>query len=350
MDLLPLKQSLETIAVLKQTIKSERALAELKGVLKIIPNKDILLNTLPLQEAKASSEIENIVTTNDALYKSKLDGSMDVNNKEVHSYVRALFEGYTQIKENGFLSNKTIVKMQAILEGNDAGFRTQPGTVLKNNMGETVYSPPQKKEEILDLMRNLEQYINDNNICDLNPLIKMAIIHHRFESIHPFYDGNGRTGRIINVLYLVLNSLLYMPVLYLSRYIIKHKKDYYSLLQSTRDGNNWEPWVIFILKSIEVTAIQTVNIIDDIHKLMDIYKERIKTNHPGVYSHDLIQSLFNHPYSKIEYLEKDLNISRQTASKYLNILAQAGLLKKIKHSKTFYFINVPLLDLLSEVK
>ncbi len=234
---LPITPTPETFAVLKQTALSERALAELKGALRLIPNKDILLNTLPLQEAKASSEIENIVTTDDELYISQISNQIDPTNKEIHNYVLALHKGYDIIKSKSLLTSNSICEIQATLEGNNAGFRKQAGTVLKNNFGETVYEPPQQLNVIQDLMGNLERFINDDSMSDLNPLVKMAIIHHRFESIHPFYDGNGRTGRIVNVLYLVQKGLLDLPVLYLSRYIITHKDSYYRLLQSTRQVN-----------------------------------------------------------------------------------------------------------------
>ena len=350
MNPLPITPSPETVAVLKQTALSERALAELKGVLRLIPNKDILLNTLPLQEAKASSEIENIVTTDDELYKGQVGQQIDPTSKEVHNYVSALHKGFDIITSSQILTSNNICEIQAILEGDNAGFRKQAGTVLKNNLGETVYEPPQELSAIQDLMNNLEQFINDDAMSDLNPLVKMAIIHHRFESIHPFYDGNGRTGRIINVLYLVQKGLLDIPILYLSRYIMTHKDSYYRLLQSTREDGNWEPWILFMLKGVEDTATQTTKLIEKIFRLMDQTKTRMESVLPKLVSQELIQSLFKHPYTKIEFFEEDLRVSRQTASKHLKALSENGFLEMVKQGRTHYFINQPLCHALIHVR
>ena len=256
-SLLPLDIEIETRAVLKSLARAHRALAELKGVAATIPNESILINTLSLQEAKDSSAIENIITTHDDIYRSDSTTGhfLTIAAKEVHSYANALRKGFEQVKRTGLLTNNDILEIQFHIEENRAGFRKLPGTALKNDQtGEVIYVPPQHPEEILNLMRNLEQFINDNQLADLDPLTKMAIIHHQFESIHPFYDGNGRTGRIINILYLVKQDLLSLPILYLSRFINQHKVDYYRLLQAVRTDNAWEDWVLYMLDGIEHRA------------------------------------------------------------------------------------------------
>jgi Fic family protein len=347
---LPLPLELETKQVLKSVTAANRYLAELKGVSETIPNQSILINTLALQEAKDSSAIENIITTHDEMYKAELYSDL-VNSsaaKEVQNYVRALRTGFDQVKKNHLLTCNHIIEIQETLEGNNAGFRKLPGTDLKNQAtGETIYVPPQDHETIIRLMQNLENYINDDALSDVDPLVKIAIIHHQFESIHPFYDGNGRTGRIINILYLVLKGYLDIPILYLSQYIIETKSDYYRLLQSVRDSNNWEDWVLYILKGIEVTSRQTILIIQKIRELMQKYKQDIRGNF-RFYSQDLLNNLFRHPYTKIEFLERDLNVSRLTATKYLDQLADAGYLEKQKIWRNNYYINRPLFDLLSK--
>ena len=230
---LPLAFDVETKEILKQLSKSRSALAELKGFAQIIPNETILISTLTLQEAKDSSAVENIVTTHDELYKADLnikDYIVSASTKEVLNYREAIQRGFRLVKEKGLLTNGILKQIQELLEGNIAGFRTTKGTSLKDSQGNIVYVPPQDADTINNLMANLEQFINDNEMADLDPLIKTAIIHHQFESIHPFYDGNGRTGRILIILYLVVNGLLDLPILYLSRYITHNKGEYYRLL------------------------------------------------------------------------------------------------------------------------
>ena len=344
---LPPKANLETVKILKQLSRSNRALAELKGVSKTIPNSDILINTLVLQEAKDSSEIENIITTHDDLYKSDID--IEVANsaaKEVKFYSVALKKGFELIKNHNIITTNHIVEIQKILEQNDAGIRTQAGTVLKNNStGEIIYTPPQNYNEILQLLKNLENYINAND--DIDPLIKMAVIHYQFESIHPFYDGNGRTGRIINILYLILNRLLDIPILYLSSYIIKNKQDYYRLLQEIRTKDSWEEWIIYLLKGVEETSLNTIEIIKNIRILMEETKTKLQTDLPKIYSRDLLDILFLHPYTKIEFLTERMNISRQTASNQLSRICKIGILKKKKIWKSNFYINTKLYNLLA---
>lgn len=345
---LPLHKDIETKKILKKVAYAHRALAELKGVVSTIPNENILINTLGLQEAKDSSAIENIITTQDDIYKTELnlDGFKSLNAKEVQSYISALKKGFLLIKKKGILINNDIIQIQSELEKNNAGFRKVPGTALKNaTTGEVVYTPPQDYETILDLMKNLEKFINDNSISDFDPLVKMGIIHYQFESIHPFYDGNGRTGRIINVLYLVMNDLLDLPILYLSRYIIKNKGDYYKLLQEVRETENWENWIMYMLNAVEEISKETLVLIEKIKELMAEYKTTLRNNYK-FYSHELLNNLFKHPYTKIEFVEKDLGVSRITASKYLNKLAKDGLLKKEKLGTGNYYINKKLIEIL----
>jgi Fic family protein len=347
---LPLDWDVETKTVLKSLPSAHAALAELKGIASTMPNQSILINTLGLQEAKDSSAIENIITTHDDLYKSELnlDSYKSLNAKEVQNYIAATKTGFDLITKTGLLTNRTVLKIQEVLEGNKAGFRKLPGTTLKNtSTGEIIYTPPQDPEEIKDLMTNLEKFINDKESTDFDPLVKMAIIHYQFESIHPFYDGNGRTGRIINILYLIQEKLQDLPILYLSSYIIKNKSDYYRLLQEVRTKNNWEEWLLFIIKAVDQTSRETIDLIIKIRELMMNYKRILRDNYK-FYSQDLLNNLFKHPYTKIEFIQLDLNVSRITAANYLNQLADDKLLTKKKLGTANYYINDPLFKLLSE--
>jgi Fic family protein len=346
---LPLNIDLETKTVLKRLPSAHSALAELKGIVSTIPNQNILINTLGLQEAKDSSAIENIITTHDDLYKSELnlDSFKSLNAKEVQNYISAMKKGFELTSKSGLLTNKTILKIQEELEGNKAGFRKLPGTTLINAAtGQTIYTPPQNPEEIKHLMTNLEKFINNPDLCNFDPLVKMAIIHYQFESIHPFYDGNGRTGRIINILYLILEKLQNLPILYLSNYIIKNKSDYYRLLQEVREKNNWEDWLLFMIRGIEQTSKETIDLIIQIRDLMMSYKHTLRDKYK-FYSQDLLNNLFKHPYTKIEFIQNDLNVSRITAANYLNQLANDKLLTKKKLGTGNYYINEPLFELLS---
>jgi Fic family protein len=345
---LPLYIDLETKAVLKSLPAAHAALAELKGIASTIPDQNILVNTLGLQEAKDSSAIENIITTHDDLYKTALnfDSFKSLEAKEVQNYISALKKGFELIKTNGFITNNIIVEIQKELEGNSAGFRKLPGTALKNSLtGETIYTPPQDLHEINKLMTNLEKFINDPSMCDYDPIVKMAIIHYQFESIHPFYDGNGRTGRIINILYLIIEKLQNLPILYLSNYIIQNKSDYYRLLQEIRDNENWEEWLLFMIHGIEKTARETIQLIIQIKALMMEYKHQLRDNYK-FYSQDLLNNLFKHPYTKIEFIVNDLNVSRITAANYLNKLAEDGILKKERIGTGNYYVNEKLFKLL----
>lgn len=349
--LLPPNVDLETKEVLKKLVSAKSALAELKGVAASIPNESILLNTLTLQEAKESSAIENIITTHDDIFQSDIFTQQfkSAAAKEVYSYANALRKGFELVKKNGFITKNYILEIQREIEGNNAGFRRQPGTNLINDLtGEVVYTPPQDYDSIVTLMDNLEKFVNEGGMFDVDPLIKMAIIHHQFESIHPFYDGNGRTGRIINILYLIQCGLLNLPVLYLSRYIIKHKGEYYRLLQDVRLEGVWTEWVLFMLTGVEETSYQTIELINEIKKLMMQYKHKIRSELPRIYSQDLINNLFKHPYTKIEFIMKELRVSRLTATKYLEKLVDIDLVVKQKIGRDNFYINVPLFALLSK--
>lgn len=347
---LPIQADLETKAVLKKSIEANRALAELKGAARTIPNQSILINALALQEAKDSSEIENIVTTHDELYRS-LVSSANVSTaaKEVKRYREALYKGFELVKSQNLLLTRHIVEIQSILEENNAGIRKQAGTALKNELtGEVIYRPPQDHETIMKLMHNLEEYINDASLEEFDPLVKMAIIHYQFESIHPFYDGNGRTGRIVNILYLILNDLLDLPVLYLSSYIIQTKSDYYRLLDAVRTEDAWEAWILYILEGITRTAKESVLLIEEITKLIQQTKMELRTKLPKLYSKDLLELLFKHPYTKIGFLVDELGITRKTAGLHLRAIEEIGILESVKMGRDVYFVNKRLFEVLQK--
>ena len=352
--LLPLPYDLETKTVLRQANKANRKLAELKGVAQTIPNERILISSLTLQEAKDSSAVENIVTTQDDLYRAGLDANFTLigaATKEVLFYREAINEGFKLVRNKNILALNDIKRIQEVLEQNSAGFRTTPGTQLKRSSdGAVIYTPPQDGQRIVELMSNLEQFINDDELCPIDPLVKMAIIHHQFESIHPFYDGNGRTGRIVNILYLVTSGLLDLPILYLSRYITHNKAEYYERIQAIRNatGDNsaqWEAWILYMLRGVEQTAEETIALVKNIGKLITEYKNIIRPAFGRKYSHELLNGLFYHPYTKIGHLESNMQVSRQTAAKYLDRLASLGLLQKERMGKENYYINTKLMEL-----
>ncbi len=341
----------ETPVILKAMAEAHRYLGELKGVVASIPNEHILISTLNLQESQDSSAIENIITTQDALYKFRLHPTdKDSSAKEVHSYAEALATGFALVKQQGIITLNSIVAVQHIIVGNDAGLRRLTGTKLVNERaGEAVYVPPEPSQ-VRSLLNDLEMFINNPSVSGLDPLIKMTLIHHQFESIHPFYDGNGRTGRILNILYLVQEQLLNSPVLYLSRYINHTRDDYYHLLQSTRDDREqWEQWVVYMLEGISLTAQSTIVLIQHIKQLLQEQKQHIRSQFPKVYSQDLLNNLFKNPYTKIQFLMQDLNVSRPTATRYLNTLAEAGILEKARWGRESYYLNARLIDLLFNI-
>ena len=350
---LPLIIDVETKAVLKQLARSNRALAELKGVAGTIPNENILISSLTLQEAKDSSSVENIITTQDDLYRADLaikDFTVSPAAKEVQNYREAIFHGFQLVRQHKLLTNNNIISIQNVLKHTKGGFRVTPGTCLKRDDGMLLYEPPQHPEDIVRYMGNLEAFINTPDLSDVDPLVKMAIIHHQFESIHPFSDGNGRTGRIVNILYLVINDLLDLPILYLSRFITHNKGEYYRLLQAVRDcgadnAKEWEEWILFILKGVEETSIETTAMIKAISKMMADYKAVLKPLFGTTYKHELLNNLFFHPYTKIEFVCHDMGVQRKTGAKYLDMIVAAGLLNKIKIGRENYYINERLFEL-----
>lgn len=350
---LPPKGLVESPVVLKAAALAHRQLGELKGKAGIIPNQGILIDTLVLQEALASSEIENIVTTQDEMFQATIfsDSRIKGAAKEVALYRDALRCGFDRMADtHGLLTNNIIIEMFRVLKRSQESFRSTPGTALKNEKtGEIVYVPPQDGGEVIKHMSALERFINDDAASDLDPLVKMAIVHHQFESIHPFSDGNGRIGRIVNVLYLTRVGLLDIPILYLSRYINSYKADYYRLLQSVRDDGVWEEWLLFMLDGVAKTSEQGLMLIQGIADLMADYKLRIRRDHPGLYTQDLLNNLFRHPYTRIEHLQNDLGVARQTASTYLDKLTKAGFIEKHVFGKSNYYINRPLVDLFMQV-
>jgi len=338
----------ESAAILKKLVSARSYLAELKGLAQSIPNPHMLVSSLSLQEAKDSSEIENIVTTHDELFRESLqpEASASAATKEVVRYRQALAVGWQAMSTHNLLTLNHIKEIQAAIEKHNAGFRLQVGTVLRNSVGETVYTPP-SPEYVPELMSDLERFINQPEDFVTDPLIKMALIHYQFESIHPFSDGNGRTGRIINVLYLVKEDLLNSPILYLSRAILRSKQDYYRLLQQVRDKDSWEAWVLYMLNAVEWTAKDTLKTVQAIKNKMSEYKQAIRGKYK-FYSQDLINLLFSHPYCKIEAVELSLNVNRKTAASYLNSLTEDGFLQKQKVGRDNYYINLALFNILTQ--
>jgi Fic family protein len=343
---LPPNQNFDTVNILKQLARSNRALAELKGYSDTMTNKNILINAMTINEAKDSSAIENIITTHNDIYKSLV--KQNNNNpaaKEVISYREAILNGYKLITQKQILSINMIIELQAVIEKNNAGIRKLPGTTLKNEAtGEVIYTPPYGEQIIRDYLSNLEKYINDDNFHNIDPLIKLAIIHYQFESIHPFYDGNGRTGRIINILYLVLKGLLDSPILYLSKYILNNRASYYHLLQNIRDTESWEKYILYILIGVEETAKETLDKIRYINRLFNDTVTKIKAEFPKIYSKELVELLFFEFYTKISFIEKGLGVTRKTAALYLSQLETAGIIKSEKIGRDKIYLNVKLYE------
>ncbi len=342
LPLLPPGVELESRAVLKQAIAANRVLANLRGLAAKIPNQGMLINSIVLQEARLSSEIENIVTTNDELYRAAADadGKTDPHTKEVLRYRQALYRGFQALKERPLNAN-LFIEIVRLIKQVDLGIRAVPGTALKNDLGEVIYTPPEGESRIRDLLGNLEQFIHAED--DLDPLVKMAVLHYQFEAIHPFPDGNGRTGRILNLLFLVEKGLLDIPVLFLSRYIIGNRMDYYRGLRQVTEEQDWESWILFMLRAVESTAQQTFDQVTRILDLMESVRERVQREEPGIYSKDLIELIFREPYTKIQFVV-DLGLAkRQTASSYLQAHAGRGILREQKFGREKYYINDALL-------
>ncbi len=346
----PARDKVETLSVLRQTSRSASALAELKGIARTIPNQAMLINAIVLQEAKDSSEIENIITTQDELYKALTVNQTNLTGaiKEVVNYRKSVFFGADLVKRQGFLRVNDIVQIQQQLVDNTAGIRNMPGTVLKNDAtGEIVYTPPQDRAEILDLMTDFINYFNHRE-DDLSPLIRLAILHCQFESIHPFYDGNGRSGRILNILFLLLNELIEVPILYLSSYIIAKKPEYYRLLNQVNHSGIWEGWILFMLKAIESTAKDTIAKIISIKNLLDQTLITVQTQLPKVYKKELVELLFEQPYSKIGFVVNRLNVERKAASRYLKEMESLGILEAKQVGRETLYINKGLIEMLKQ--
>lgn len=349
---LPAAIVLETPAVLRQLAKAHRQLAELKGIVGTIPNESILIEMLALQEAKDSSAVENIITTQDELFRGDASEAEfpSLAAKEVHRHAFALKQGFARLREQKFLRLEDVLDLRStLLAGQGAGLRTLPGTVLRDlASGQVIYEPPQDGDEIVRLMGNFLDYFHaEDGPAQPDPLVRMAVLHHQFESIHPFYDGNGRTGRILNLLHLILHGLLDLPVLYLSRYLVRNKTEYYRRLQSVREDGAWEPWVLYMLQAVEETSRQTILQVKEIRALMAASKARLRAELPKLYSQDLLNNLFRYPYTKIEFIERDLQVSRPTATRYLDELTRTGFVQKVKRGRTNFYINAPLCALLS---
>jgi len=347
---LPPQGDLETKEILKKAITANKALAKLVGSGKQLPNQSILINSIVLQEAKLSSEIENIVTTNDELYQAFASDKKvtDLNTKEVLHYQEALWEGFQSIKKRGLITTNLIVSVCNIIKETGAGIRKTPGTKITNHKtGEVIYTPPEGEDVIRTLLHNLEQYVNLND-DGIDPLIKMAVMHYQFEAIHPFTDGNGRTGRILNILYLVKNNLLEIPILYLSKYIIDHKAKYYTGLRSITEKNDWKEWILYILDGVEQTALYTQNKIDAIIELQAKTDHTIKKELPDIYSKELVEVIFRQPYCKRKFLEDAKLVKEKTAGVYLSELEKIGVCTSKKVGKEKLYINTKLFDILKK--
>ena len=347
----PPSQVAQSEALTAQLVMAHRRLAELKGVTPLLPNQDILLNTLSLQEAKDSSALENIITSHDELFKQGLDLPQfnSAAAKEVSRYSEALRLGYERVKEDGNLSLEDLVAIQQVLMIGEPGpgIRSKPGTrVVNRATGEVVHDPPQDHDQIVELLERLLDFFNQPSEQGLDPLVRMALAHYQFEKIHPFYDGNGRTGRILNLLYLVRHGLLDLPTLYLSRYILREKSTYLALLRADSNEDNWEAWLNFMLKGVELTSSETIETIHKLRDLMTDYQEGIKTQLPKIYSLDLLNTLFKHPYTKIDFVVRDVGVQRAAAGRYLDALVEANFLIKTRLGRTNYYINQPLFELL----
>ena len=346
LPILPPTTNLETTKVLRKTIDASRALAKLNGMLTNLPNPTLFLDTIHLQEAKASSEIENIITTNDDLYRSLVADKKFDNpaTKEVISYKEALWNGLQQIETRPFISTNLCVEIVQSIIKNTAGIRTTPGTALKNTKGETIYTPPTGEAVIREKMDNLETFINGEDAID--PLIKMALMHYQFEAIHPFSDGNGRTGRILLLLYLKLEKLLDTPAIYLSEYIIKNKTDYYTKLRKVTENNDWEGWILYILEMVEYTANKGLERLKNVTLLMEQMTTEIKETIPKVYTKELVEILFRLPYTKRQFLIDAKLGSPKTVGNYLMELEKSGFLISEKVGKEKLYLNHKLVAVL----
>jgi Fic family protein len=346
----PNEIDLETVPILKKLTSAARNLGELNGLCETLPDPRLLINTIILQESRNSSAIENIVTTQDELYKATIEVPSEQNHatKEVLSYRDALYVGLERMQSReGLLLTNTMIEIVRTIKRNQAGIRTTPGTALKNAInGEIVYTPPVGETIIREKLAALENFINSSEEFPIDPLIKLALIHYQFEAIHPFVDGNGRTGRIINTLYLVQQGLLIQPVLYISSYIVQFKTEYYQLLRGVTETENWQDWILYMLTAIAETSKVTTEKIRKILSLRESMEGDVKKALGASYDYELLQEMFALPYLKIDTLEKKKIAHRQTASTWLNKLSNAGILRPQKMGRTTYFINYRLMDIL----
>ena len=346
LPLLPPKADIETKEILRKTISAGRALAQLNGTLLNLPNPTLFLDTIYLQEAKASSEVENIITTNDELYKSFVADKKVENSatKEVLGYKEALWSGLEQLKTKPFITTNLCIRIVQCIKQNNASIRVTPGTTLSNTQGEVIYTPPSGETVIREKLANLEKFINGDEGID--PLIKMALMHYQFEAIHPFADGNGRTGRILLLLYLRLSGLLDTPAIYLSGYIIKNKTEYYQRLRGVTEKNEWEEYILFMLDMIEQTSARGLERLNKITESIDKTAEEIKTKLPKIYSKDLVEILFRLPYTKRQHLIDENIGNAKTVGNYLITLEENGFLKSVKVGKEKLYLNERLLKIL----
>jgi Fic family protein len=345
LPLLPPKAVEENVVILKKTISASRALSELKGALTNLPNPTLFIDTINLQEAQASSAIENIITTQDELFKASITNLKPDNpaTKEVIHYKDALWYGVKQIEKRPILNTNLFIGIVQIIKENGAGIRNSPGTQLKNaSAGKVVYTPPEGEKVIRDKLKNLEDFIHQDD--KLDPLVKMSIIHYQFEAIHPFFDGNGRTGRIIMMLYLKMTGLLDLPALYLSDYIIKHKTSYYKKLRGVTESGDWETWIFFMLDMVEQTALKARNQITEIEKIMTQMGTEMQKKVPKIYSKDLLEVLFRLPYTKRSFLVEAGIGNLKTAGNYLSLLEKNGFLKSEQVGKEKLYLNFRFMD------
>lgn len=343
---LPPNTDLETKKVLRKTIDASRVLAKLNGMITNLPNPTLFLDTIHLQEAKASSEIENIITTNDDLYKAFISDKKfkSPGDKEVLSYKEALWSALQRTDEKPFITTNLCIEIVQNIKKNEAGIRTTPGTTLKNSKGDTIYTPPSGESVIRDMLADLEKFINEEN--NIDPLIKMALMHYQFEAIHPFTDGNGRTGRILLLIYLKIEHLLEIPAIYLSDFIIKNKEDYYNKLRKVTEKGNWEEWILYMLEMISYTAEKGVKLLHKVTQLMQDFSEEVKVELPKVYSKDLIEILFKLPYTKRQFLIDAGLGTAKTVGNYLKELETAGFLTSEKVGKEKLYLNFRLMNIL----
>ena len=346
LPLLPPKADIESKAILKACIEARAALGGLKIAGDLIPNQGVLINTIPLLEAQASSEIENIVTTTDRLfqYANDMDGGADLATKEALRYRTALYSGYQHLSEHP-LTTATAVEVCRTIKGIDLDIRKTPGTALLNDVtGDIIYTPPEGESLLREKLSNWEKFIHEAE--EFDPLIRMAVMHYQFEAVHPFNDGNGRTGRVLNLLYLVEKKLLSIPVLYLSRYIIENKAEYYRLLNAVTANGQWEDWILYMLKAVTETAISTTAKIKSIRSLLNETANKIREEAPHIYTRELADLIFIQPYCRISDVV-DANLAkRQTASVYLKRLCDIGVLQNLKVGREILFLNPAFLELL----